>query len=51
MRAGGERPWSNDGTLCGIYYAIVSQNKDEELKQARIKVRFQIGRASCRERV
>jgi uncharacterized protein involved in type VI secretion and phage assembly len=40
MRAGGDRPWSNDGTLCGVYYAIVTQNKDEELKQARIKVRF-----------
>ncbi len=40
MRAGGDRPWSNDGTLCGVYYAIVCQNKDEELKQARIKVRF-----------
>lgn len=40
MRAGGNRPWSNDGTLCGIYYAIVCQNKDDELKQARIKVRF-----------
>ncbi len=40
MRAGGDRPWSNDGTLCGIYYAIVCQNKDDELKQARIKVRF-----------
>lgn len=40
MRAGGDRPWSNDGTLCGVYYAIVCQNKDDELKQARIKVRF-----------
>lgn len=40
MRAGGERPWNNDGTLCGVYYAIVCQNKDDELKQARIKVRF-----------
>lgn len=40
MRAGGDRPWANDGTLVGIYYAIVCQNKDEELKQARIKVRF-----------
>lgn len=40
MRAGGDRPWSNDGTLCGIYYGIVCQNKDEEKKQARIKVRF-----------
>lgn len=40
MRAGGDRPWTNDGTLCGIYYAIVCQNKDDELKQARIKVRF-----------
>lgn len=40
MRAGGARHWSHDGTLCGVYYAIVCQNKDEELKQARIKVRF-----------
>lgn len=40
MRAGGHRPWNHDGTLCGIYYAIVCQNKDDELKQARIKVRF-----------
>lgn len=40
MRAGGDRPWGNDGTLCGIYYAIVCQNKDDDLKQARIKVRF-----------
>lgn len=40
MRAGGDRPWQNDGTLCGVYYAIVCQNKDEELKQARIKVQF-----------
>lgn len=40
MRAGAERPWTNDGTLCGVYYAIVCQNKDDELKQARIKVKF-----------
>ena len=26
--------------LCGIYYAIVTQNKDEEKKMARVKVRF-----------
>jgi uncharacterized protein involved in type VI secretion and phage assembly len=40
MRAGAERPWTNDGTLCGVYYAIVCQNKDDELKLARIKVKF-----------
>lgn len=40
MRAGGDRSWTSDGTLVGIYYAIVCQNKDDELKQARIKVRF-----------
>lgn len=40
MPGGGERPWANDGTLCGVCYGIVTQNKDDELKQARIKVRF-----------
>ena len=40
MRAGGSRSWSNDGTLCGVYYAIVCQNKDAEKKLGRVKVRF-----------
>lgn len=40
MRAGGERWWANDGTLAGVYFGIVCQNKDEELKLGRIKVRF-----------
>lgn len=40
MRAGGARPWSNDGTLCGVYYGVVCQNKDDEKKLGRVKVRF-----------
>jgi uncharacterized protein involved in type VI secretion and phage assembly len=40
MRAGAERTWTNDGLLCGVYYALVCQNKDDELKLARIKVKF-----------
>jgi len=40
VRAGGGRPWSNDGTLCGVYYGIVCQNKDDDKKLGRIKVRF-----------
>src|SRR5688572_16158270 len=40
MRAGVERSRTNDSTLCGVYYAVVCQNKDDELKQARIKVKF-----------
>ncbi len=40
MLAGGARPWSNDGTLCGVYYGIVCQNKDAEKKLGRLKVRF-----------
>ena len=40
MRAGGERWWASDGTLCGVYFGIVCQNKDDELKLGRIKVRF-----------
>jgi uncharacterized protein involved in type VI secretion and phage assembly len=40
MRAGAERPWTNDGILCGVYYALVCQNKDDEKKLARIKVKF-----------
>jgi len=37
---GGPRTWSNDGTLCGVYYGVVCQNKDDEKNLARIKVRF-----------
>lgn len=40
MRPGGARAWSSDGTLCGVYFGVVCQNKDDELKQARIKLRF-----------
>ena len=40
MRPGGDRPWAFDGTFAGVYFAIVCQNKDDELKLGRIKVRF-----------
>lgn len=40
MRAGGPQRPSADMSLCGVYYAIVTQNKDEEQGVARIKVRF-----------
>jgi hypothetical protein len=40
VRAGGDRPWSSDMSLGGVYFAIVCQNKDEEKKLGRIKVRF-----------
>ena len=40
MRAGGPSPWAGDHVLSGVYYAIVCQNKDEEKKLGRIKVRF-----------
>lgn len=33
-------PATGDMALCGVYYAIVTQNKDEEEKLGRIKVRF-----------
>ncbi len=38
--AGGPQAESGDTALCGVYYAIVTQNKDDELGQARVKVRF-----------
>jgi len=40
MRAGGPRWDASDMSLCGVYYALVTQNKDEELNLARIKVKF-----------
>ena len=40
MRSGGARSWSVDMTLAGVYYGIVCQNKDDEKKLGRIKVRF-----------
>jgi len=40
VAAGGERAWSSNMTLTGVYFGIVCQNKDEEKKLGRIKVRF-----------
>ncbi|MBK9030067.1 MAG: hypothetical protein IPL61_01800 [Myxococcales bacterium] len=40
MRAGLDRAWASDMTLTGVYFGIVCQNKDDELKLGRIKVRF-----------
>ena len=40
MRAGGSSPWAGDHVLAGVYYGIVCQNKDDEKKLGRIKVRF-----------
>jgi uncharacterized protein involved in type VI secretion and phage assembly len=40
MRAGGDRSWGSDPVLAGVYFAIVCQNKDDELKLGRIKVRL-----------
>lgn len=40
MRAGGNRKDGHDLTLAGVYHAIVCQNKDEDKKLGRIKVRF-----------
>ena len=40
MRAGGDRSWGSDPVLAGVYFAIVCQNKDDEKKLGRIKVRF-----------
>lgn len=39
MRPGGERPWSAGDPLYGAYYALVTQNKDEQ-NLHRVKVRF-----------
>ncbi len=39
MRAGGPRVGTSDMTLYGVYYGIVTQNKDDENK-ARIKIRL-----------
>ncbi len=38
--AGGPRKPTSNMAFCGVYYAIVTQNKDEDAKVARIKVRF-----------
>ena len=40
MRPGGPRTLSSDGTLVGVYYAVVVQNKDEEKKLGRVKVKL-----------
>ena len=37
---GRPEPATGDMGLCGVYYAIVTQNKDEEKKMGRVKVRF-----------
>lgn len=39
MHAGGPSPHTQDASLCGVYFALVTQNKDEELR-GRVKVRF-----------
>jgi uncharacterized protein involved in type VI secretion and phage assembly len=39
MRAGGPRTPTGDMTLCGVYYAVVTQNQDPENK-CRVKVRL-----------
>ena len=40
MRAGGPRQPSGDQTLVGIYYAVVTQNKDTEKGLARVRVKL-----------
>lgn len=40
MNTGGPKRDGSDMSLAGVYYAIVTQNKDDEKKLARIKVRF-----------
>ena len=40
MRAGGPRQASGDQTLCGIYYGVVTQNKDTDKSLARVKVKL-----------
>jgi len=40
VRAGGSSPLTGDMGLAGVYYGIVVQNKDDQKKLARIKVRF-----------
>jgi hypothetical protein len=40
VNSGGPKRAPLDPQLCGIYYGIVCQNKDEEGKVARVKVRF-----------
>ena len=40
MRAGGPRQPSGDQTLCGVYYGVVTQNKDDDKGLARVKVKL-----------
>jgi phage baseplate assembly protein gpV len=40
VRTGNPKRPTSDMALGGVYYAIVTQNKDEELSLARVKVRF-----------
>jgi phage baseplate assembly protein gpV len=40
MSSGGPRSSTEATTLYGVYYGVVTQNKDEEKSLARIKVRF-----------
>lgn len=40
MRAGGPGQPTSDMTFCGVYYAVVTQNKDEELGIARVRVKL-----------
>lgn len=40
MRPGGSAPWTGDMSMAGVYYGVVCQNKDDEKKLGRIKVRF-----------
>jgi len=40
MRPGRPRDASGDQTLCGVYYGVVTQNKDSEKSLARIKVKL-----------
>lgn len=40
MRPGGSRPWTSNSTLAGVYFGIVTDNKDTEQKLGRVKCRF-----------
>ena len=40
MRAGGPRSPAGDQTLCGVYYGVVTQNKDTDKGLARVKVKL-----------
>ncbi len=40
MNTGGPKRDGSDMSLCGVYYGIVTQNKDDEQNLARVKVRL-----------